>query len=336
MDIPNGSENNKSADFGNEEKKDNSAEFGQVIDALHSKQKLSSLRTYQGDMAEYISKKNESVISIAVKQKEKEREDDLKMPVKSGESRFKTNLTIIVISLILLVSGGAGLFYIYNSLQKEPVSTSVPEVKIIPYNNLITLANITSENLGSEIAKIPPSNGVSILKISNASGILLQKSKDFFSFLKISLPPTLSRTLKDDYALGIISQNDQTSYFLIISVNDFGLAFSSMLEWEQNMENDLSFLNPEVSVAAIPPIFPASSTASTTLSVVSTTTQTKSGIFEWKDMIVKNKDTRALANLKDQAKIAYTFLDKNTILITNNLSAIGDLYSIYASRAIAR
>ena len=55
------------------ENKDKSNEFGRVIDALHSKQKLPSLRTYQGDMAEFIKSKNESVISIAVKEKEKNR-----------------------------------------------------------------------------------------------------------------------------------------------------------------------------------------------------------------------------------------------------------------------
>ena len=44
-----------------EEKKDSPNDFGRVIDALHSKQKLPSLRTYQGDMAEFIKSKDESV-----------------------------------------------------------------------------------------------------------------------------------------------------------------------------------------------------------------------------------------------------------------------------------
>jgi hypothetical protein len=53
-------------------------------------------------------------------------------------------------------------------------------------------------------------------------------------------------------------------------------------------------------------------------------------------MIIKNKDTRGFVNEKGKSKIAYTFLDKNTILITNNISVIGDISSIYASRSVAR
>ena len=49
-----------------------SDDFGRVIDALHTKSKLSSLHTYQGDVAEYVKDKQESVISIAVKEKERQ------------------------------------------------------------------------------------------------------------------------------------------------------------------------------------------------------------------------------------------------------------------------
>ena len=84
------------------ENKDKSNEFGRVIDALHSKQKLPSLRTYQGDMAEFIKSKNESVISIAVKEKEKkqeeEREQNILPVIKKtavGEGGFKMNLATL-------------------------------------------------------------------------------------------------------------------------------------------------------------------------------------------------------------------------------------------------
>jgi hypothetical protein len=265
------------------------------------------------------------------------------------------------------VAGGVAVsFYIFNTLKKEPISEVVVEEKIIPYNNLITLANVTNESLGEEISKISPSNGISILKISGTNGILLQKPKALFNFLGISLPATLERTLKEEYAVGIISQNGQTSHFLVITVSDFGNAFSGMLDWEENMEKDLSFLNEEKDTWIIDNVPVSTSlnvatstavgttTATTTGTVVSTTiaktsaTSTasttvisvkipmKPDSFSWKDVIVKNKDTRALVNEKKQAKIAYTFLDKNTILITNNLTAVGDISSIYASRSIVR
>jgi hypothetical protein len=317
--------------------KDNSDKFGKVIDILHNKQKLPSLRTYQGDMAEFIKEKNESVVSIAVKEKEKkeEKEEEEKKenfsqtakPVLNKEG-FQISFTILLSSLLLITGGVVASLYIFEFVNKEPSGGAVIEEEIIPYNNSVTLANITNQNLGPELNKLSLSNGINVVKISDISGQPLQKARDFFGFLKISLPFGLERTLKDKYAVGIISQNEKISPFLIITVDDFGGAFSAMLDWEGNMAKDLSFLNAEANIVAV-----ASTTASTTVSVK---IPMKQDFFSWKDIIVKNKDTRGLVNQKNQSKIAYTFLDKNTILITNNLSAIGDISSAHASRSVAR
>src|SRR3989344_2729801 len=274
-----------------EKKGGNPNKFGKIIDTLHNQQKLPSLRTYQGDMAEFIKEKNESVVSITVKAKEKKEriekeEEKLRPVVKSKKEGFQKNLIIATLSLVLLASGVAVSFYIFNALKKEPMSEVAVEEKVIPYNNLITLTNITKENFDSELAKLSPSNGASILKISDKNSLSFQTAKNFFGFLGISLPATLERTIKEKYAVGIMFQNNQISYFLVITIS-----------------------------VKIP---------------------MKLDSFIWKDMIVKNKDTRALINQKNQAKIAYTFLDKNTILITSSLSSIGDIYTIYASRSIVR
>lgn len=344
-----------------EEKKDNSAEFGKVIDVLHNKQKLPSLRTYQGDMAEFIKEKNQSTISIALKEKERkeerEQEQNLapvtKKTVATG-SGFQMNLVSLFLSIILLAGGAVAVMYVMDFFKKEPVAEVVIETKIIPYNNSITLTNLTNKNIGTELAKISPTNGVNILKISDIGGNMIIKAKDFFNFLEISLPSTLGRTLKDDYAMGIFSQNNLKPYFLVISVNDFGQAFSGMLAWEETIVKDLAFLEDDSPIDSVSENLPLATAtkilASTTIATstnktISTSTASttvvikipmKPEIFSWKDIIVKNKDTRALVNAKNQSKIAYTFLDKNTILITNNLSAIGDLSFIYASRAVAR
>ena len=331
-------------------------DFGKVIDTLHSKAKLPSLRTYQGDMAEFIKEKNESVISIAVKEKErkegkKEEAEKLELPLKSNKSNkqsLQIKFTIIFLSLLLIVAGAVSFYYVFIALKKQQPVAVVLEEEIIPYNNLITLTNVTNATLGSELLKLSPSNGINVVKISDLNGTLFLKAKDFFSFLKVSLPGTLERTLKDEYVIGVFSQNKENSPFIIITVNDFGQAFSAMLDWEENMPKDLSFLNTEGNALTVTDIIPTTATtsaaivtASTTKSNISSTTASvkipmKPDIFTWKDIIVKNKDTRGLVNDKDQSKIAYTFLDKNTILITNNLSAIAEIASIYASRAVAR
>ena len=298
------------------EEKEDSNEFGKVIDALHNKQKLPSLRTYQGDMAEFIKSKNESVISISVKEKERKeekREEEIKeeklgIRPKQGTKNFQFNFNLIVLSLVLIFAGAFGLYYVFGTL-KKPVEKQevVLKEQIIPYNSSVVLNDATSSNLGAEIGKLSFSNGINIIKIS-AGGVPIEKAKDFFSFLEVSLPAALERTLKDDYTIGMISQDKEHSPFVIITVNDYGSAFSAMLDWEGNMEKDLSFLN----------------------------TATSTEVFAWKDIIIKNKDTRGLVNQNDESRITYTFLDKNTILIVGDISVIGEISSAYASRSVAR
>lgn len=222
---------------------------------------------------------------------------------------FQMNMVVIASSILLVALGVFASFYVFKFINREPVGAMVIETEIIPYNNSIDLPNVTRESFELEISKLSPSSGVSVVKISDTGGSTFRRAKDLFSFLKISLPGSLERTLKDQYMLGIISKNKEISPFIVITVKDFGNAFSAMLEWETNIEEDLSFLK---------------------------NTATSTGPFVWKDIIVKNKDTRGLLNQNNQAEIAYTFLDKNTILITNSLSAIGEISSLYASRSVVR
>lgn len=321
-------------------------EFGKVVDALHEKRRLSSLRTYQGDMAEFIKTKNESTISIALKEKERKEERQEKeeklIPAekpKNTESNFQMNITTILISILLLSLGGAAVMYATKFINREPVAEVVLETNIITYNNLINLV-ISKGNLGAEMAKISPAEGLSILKISGDAGLPLTSVKDFFNFLNIAPPAALSRTMGEDYVLGVFNQGGQRANFIIITANDFGLAFASMLSWEKSMFQDLSFLNSETVLPVENLTTTASSTAVATSTAATSTNLVKiplkQEIFGWKDVIVKNKDTRVLINERGKSRLAYTFLDKNTILITNDVAVVGDIYSIFINRAVAR
>ncbi len=328
---------------------ENTKEFGKVIDVLHSKRKLSSLRSYQGDMAEFIRDKNQSTISITLKEKERKeerkKEEELVQAPKKAKALgggFKTNLTSLTLSLVLLAGGIVAVLYIIQFVGDDSPANVVTATKIIPYNNEVILANQNSKNIGEEFAKLRVENGTNIVKISDSNGEVLQDAGNFLEFLDITLPGTLARTLGDEYVVGVISQNGEKSNFLVIKINDFGRAFSGMLEWEKTMEEDLAFFNVEIA-----PVAPTDTMISTTTSAIATSTSTTTkvvslqpptvkDIFNWKDLIIKNKDTRGLVNQKNQAKIAYTFLDKNTILITDSLGAIGDMSGAFASRSVAR
>lgn len=295
-----------------ENKKETGGQIGGVIDALHNKAKLPSLRSYQGDMAEFIKEKNESVVSVAVKEKKREeerREESPKIVLKSKPSSLNLNFTIIFLSIFLLIGGGAVSLYIYQFINRAPEPEVVDQPEILETNNAVTLANVNKNTLTLELNKMSTTPGISLAKIANLSGQPIKNSTELFEFLEIPETFSIRRTLEDQFMLGTISQNNISASFLIIKVEDFGRAFASMLDWEATMLTDLKFL---------------------------TTVVDSSGKFAWKDLIIKNKDARAFIDERGNAQIVYTFLDRNTILITNNILLVDDVGNLYNSQAVVR
>lgn len=335
--------------------------MGVIVDALHNKQKLSSLRTYQGDMAEFIKEKNESVISVSLKEKKRKEEQEKKQKeeedriqkeekerkqakqeshekeerkieerkeitldgtiiVKEPEpkrskkySNLQTNLIITVASILLVVGGAYVLFNVFGTLlNRENIPEYIDQKEIIPYSNLINVSNITRQNISSQISGLTMQNGINIIKISDENGDQLKTAISFFDFLEIPVPSSLRRDLYDEFAYGKIKKGDTEAQFIAFGVRDFGRAFSSMLEWEDEMLNHFNFM------------------------ITSQEQGVEQGTEQWKDLIIKNKDVRAVTLSNNKPILLYTFLDKNTILITGDVSAIEEMSNAFSSRSFAR
>lgn len=282
-------------------------EFGKVIDTLHTKSKLSTLRTYQGDVAEFIKDKNKSTLSIALEEKHKKEEELKEEPVeKSNASKnLSANFTAIVLSLTLLVAGVFASMFVfkYITTPKEPEVSL--KTDIIPYNNEIVLANMDSSSFFVEVQNIPKQNGISIINISDNQGKQVTDSVSLFNFLDIQ-GRSVIRYFDKNFMLGA---NEEGGLFLIFKTSDFGATFSGMLEWEKYIEEDLAFMFQ---------------------------TKDEETIFEWKDTIIKNKDVRTLSSKAGQSKIYYSFLDKNTLVITGDETTLTDIFSAFASKPFVR
>ncbi len=299
-----------------ENKKVEGKEF--LSQELHNKAKLSSLRSYQSDMAEFIKEKNESVLSIAAKEKkrkdeQKNEEEKLivkeKKPKPKSES-FQVNFTVLLSSILLLVGGAYIGFYIYERLSLPPTPKISYENKLLPFIHQTTLANASKETIESELKKIPVESGLTEIIISDVNGKRLDRSGEFVSLVGATPPSSLLRTLRDDYAVGIISKDDKQNLFVILTSDDFGLTFSSMLEWEKTLARDFSFMANKF--------------------------DNQNALVNWKDVIVKNKDARVFSDAQNNIWLAYAFLDKNTVLITDSANIIGDIASLYANRSFTR
>jgi hypothetical protein len=94
---------------------------------------------------------------------------------------------------------------------------------------------------------------------------------------------------------------DTNGVFVILKNTFFQNAFSGMLEWENNMRNDLL------------PLIKASYPEETAVS-------TNGDRFE--DLVVSNIDVRAIKNSTGKVILAYAFADTNTIIIATSTDTL--------------
>ncbi len=121
-------------------------------------------------------------------------------------------------------------------------------------------------------------------------------SAEILSFLQVGLNEKAQRTIEDTMMLGSITTTKNEPYLIIQSYN-FDVLFSGMLTWEKNMYADFA------------PVFGSS--------------YTEVGTFS--DMIVKNKSVRVLSDRSNKPVLLYSFIDQNTVVITESVEALGML-----------
>ena len=86
-----------------------------------------------------------------------------------------------------------------------------------------------------------------------------------------------------------------------------------MLESEKYIKEDLSQL------------FAEKNTKTTLTQIATTTSEIKTFMFN--DLVLKNKDTRILKNKEGEMTLMYSFVDKNTIIITTQMKIHSVKYS---------
>ena len=91
--------------------------------------------------------------------------------------------------------------------------------------------------------------------------------------------------------------------FLIMKINSFETAFAGMLEWEKDILDDIF------------PIFRKE------VSKIDISTNPK---FE--DIVISNKDVRAILNDEGGLEFAYSFADKDTLIMINNETTLQEIF----------
>ncbi len=276
---------------------------------------LKSLRTYQGDIEAVVGKEKTSVVSIALAEQKREVErpeirNEPEPPQISffAELRNKSFVTagigLVIFGIVIIAT-----VYVINYFNKPTMVTQ--NASLITFNKQIPVAVASSTRsavmgaLRSDIQSFSmPINSVLYLKPD-------VDSQTFLSVLTPDVPPILLRSLNGQYMVGAYVF-DKNEPFILLTTTDYSSAFTGMLSWETTMPQDFSGL------FSIP---------------INTGTSTP---YIFTDEALSNKDTRIIKDENGATVLLYSFLDKNTLLITTNEQIFNALLGKFITGKLVR
>ncbi len=290
-------------------------------------EKKSSIRTYQSDLSKIVSDKNLSTTKIVIEEESKRRNLFKKVSIET-----KKNTALIITSIILLVAGVVSV-YLLNILKPTP-TVRVQEVELNPIiyteyqkglffeqPSKLKLIKIVQDEvdqmnipLGSLIQLYLTQR--SITEDESQAGKLLIETSQFIELLDARLSSTLLRFLEPKFSFGYHSTT-QNSPFLVFKTRSFEDSFPEMLRWEETILEDLG------------PIFIEDN-------IVFNKDRLRESKYQFRDIIVKNKDVRAILDGGGKILFAYSFPDSETIVITTNKITLQEIFdrlsTIYHTR----
>jgi len=278
--------------------------------------KLKNLRTYSSDMVEAVRTNEMSVIKIALAEKNRQEQEAV---YKKAEGTKTSKVLFAIGGLILIGLAVWGSSYV---LEKKKISDNAiinKNQKVETFINYDNSYFVDITNATNVVGIVSAINSKRIEKEEGISAIFFTKKNedittavskdDFLSVLKVTAPSSLVRSLSEDFLLGEYLKKEsvgkETSVFLIFGINNYNLAYASMLDWEKSMLQDLFVLfNIKIS-------------------------DSDNSLFEksWRDIIINNKDARVLYGENGEGVLFYSFINKNNLIITSNSETFKEIIS---------
>lgn len=291
-----------------------------------SRMAIRPLKTYRGDAEEAIQRQKESLASMALReQKKRATGKEFETPPTISPENQKRIMVIAAVVIGIAAIGG-GIFALVRSgnfsfttidpgetvvVKNNPATPSlVPpryerEVDVTTNTSKGALAGIVAEETrkGQEAGSI---TSVFLTQVRSqalqtvGAGKEIVSAGTFLSTFFTDAPDALKRSLDNNFMLGIYYDIAQKGHaFLVFKTNSFETSFAGMLSWEKTLPQDLGLL-----------------------------LGSKEGTGGFKDVVMRNKDTRALLDRAREPVLLYSFIDRNTILITPNKETFGNILDI--------
>lgn len=263
-------------------------------------------------------------------------------------------LAVIVGALFIMLSKSVSLPFVN---QEPPAPTLVPvtnrvtvDTTRMPRAELTrTIEKFIDDNYSSPVAleALILQEMVAATTSEGAPTTILSpiEIEPFLERLGARVPGRLVRSIGPNMTLGRVGGTP----FLITPASSYETAFAGMLEWEPFMAQDLAFIVKKIEpepqpVLPVAPVSFSTSTASTTVennatttasttvattTIATSTASTTPAVLiplptpapTWKDVIVKNKDIRALVTRDGEIVLLYAFPKEGLMVIAQTKEA---------------
>ncbi|MEX0917376.1 MAG: hypothetical protein WDZ90_02550 [Candidatus Paceibacterota bacterium] len=280
---------------------------------------LTPLRTFKSDLAGAMKKQKTSVVSAAAAESNRRARNAPPKIQKESEGLDYKKYFIITISILLFVAGGTALFFVFTSVENKEVK-EMEETPSLIFVESKTIVDVTGDDrrellqaltsakegeddpLGSIRQIVPTITNPTTNRISTLT------AEGFVSQIEARVPSSFTRSLLPVFTFGIHSF-DGNEPVLVFKTDSYETAFAGMLEWEEEINDNLSPL--------FGPLLEDIPLATTT----ATETATR---FFFKDEVVRNHDARVLRNQENEIVLLYGFPSQGTLIITTNPSTFAE------------
>lgn len=309
------------------------------IEHLHKETPIPRLRTYESDIADAIRNEESSIIKIAVAEKKREQTME---PLKPEPS--KVNFLMLGLSILLVLAGLATLgTFVYVMIKQagtRPVETATEtkvaatetsrEISVKPADNIIDALKNAQASLTPEDGPLASLVFLQSTTTVGAKGTPMS-AETFMGRLSSGAPSWLVRSFEQNFIVGFYLRGSENQPFIILKTSSYENAFSGMLTWENTIAGDLKRILPQYTETTVirPAVATTTKKTGTTTPAAATTTIVASIPYadHFEDIVVRNKNVRALKDMSGNIILMYSFPDKETLIITSSDAAIKEIFS---------
>ena len=291
------------------------------------------LETYQRDIESVVQHDNVSVLTIATAEANRRTATGEGNPeTKAERSRsLAFNIAMIAVGLVFLIGASGALAYLVTRQTSVPIAaTATPASSLITIDAVKEITITPDESRSTVMSQLDAARQATSLSLglmgqllvtessTTPSGTTVQvlPSESFLPLIAPNIPAALARAFKPNYLLGVHVYNGNQA-FIVANVYSYEEAYSGMLAWEPNLQRDLS------------PLFNYTPTQHIPEQGVGTIATGTNQFIQtgFVDKIVENHDARVLQNSTGDIYLLWTFLDRNTLVITTNDATLREIIS---------